>query len=242
MTKRVFLGMLTPSSNTALEPLTSAMLAGLPEVSAHFSRLKVTEISLNAGALGQFDELKVLEAAQLLADARVDAIAWSGTSAGWLGLDADQRLCARITAETGIPATTSTLALDEIMRNSGRTAYGLVTPYLDAIQDKIVANFARRGFKLLAERHLNICVNFDFSEVSETLLETMIREVAQAMPQCITTYCTNLRAMRLVERLERDTGIPIYDSIAAAVWKSLRIAGVDARRVEGWGSLFREAF
>jgi maleate isomerase len=185
LTKRIFLGMLTPSSNTALEPLTSAMLAGLPEVSAHFGRFKVTEISLDAGALGQFDDVKVLEAARLLADARVDVIAWNGTSAGWLGLDADERLCERITAETGIPATTSTLALYEIMLKSGRTAYGLVTPYLDAIQDKIVANFARHGLTLVAERHLNICVNFDFSEVSETLLETMIREVAQMKPQCI---------------------------------------------------------
>ena len=49
------LGVLTPSSNTALEPLTSAILAGLPDASAHFSRFKVTEISLNAQALGQFE-------------------------------------------------------------------------------------------------------------------------------------------------------------------------------------------
>ena len=233
--------MLTPSSNTALEPLAGAMLAGLPEVSAHFGRFKVTEISLDPGVLGQFDDVKVLEAASLLADARVDVIAWNGTSAGWLGLDADERLCERITAQTGIPATTSTLALREIMLRSGRTAYGLVTPYIDAVQEKIAANFMRHGLKLVAERHLNISVNFDFSEVSETQLETMIREVAQAGPQCITTYCTNLRAMRLVDRLERDLGIPIYDSIATALWKSLGIAGVDARRVKGWGRLFQEA-
>lgn len=100
--------MLPPSSNAALEPLTSAMLAGLPEVSAHFGRFKVTGISLDPGALGQFDEVKVLEAARLLAGARVGVIAWNGTSAGWLGFDADERLCARITADTGIPATTST--------------------------------------------------------------------------------------------------------------------------------------
>ena len=47
MTSRVFLGMLTPSSNTVLEPVTTAMLAGLPEVTAHFSRFKVTEIALS---------------------------------------------------------------------------------------------------------------------------------------------------------------------------------------------------
>lgn len=232
--------MLTPSSNTALEPLASAMLAGLPEVSAHFGRFKVTEISLDPGALGQFDDAKVLEAARLLADARVDVITWTGTSAGWLGLEADERLCERITAETGIPATTSTLALKEILLKSGRTACALVTPYLDAIQQRIVANFTRHGLELIAERHLSLSVNFDFSEVSEAQLESMICEVAQARPQCIIVYCTNLRAVRLVERLERDLGIPIYDSIATALWKSLRIAGVDAHRVQGWGRLFQE--
>ena len=42
MTKRILLGILTPSSNTALEPLTSAIVAGLPGVSAHFARFTVT--------------------------------------------------------------------------------------------------------------------------------------------------------------------------------------------------------
>ena len=38
MTRQVRLGMLTPSSNTALEPITRAMLAGIADVSVHFSR------------------------------------------------------------------------------------------------------------------------------------------------------------------------------------------------------------
>jgi maleate isomerase len=53
--KRTLLGVLTPSSNTALEPLTSALVAGIPNVSAHFARFKVTEISLADHALAQFD-------------------------------------------------------------------------------------------------------------------------------------------------------------------------------------------
>ena len=59
MSKRVRLGMLTPSSNTALEPITSAMVAQLPGVSAHFSRFTVTEISLSDKALGQSYALMV---------------------------------------------------------------------------------------------------------------------------------------------------------------------------------------
>ena len=79
------LGVLTPSSNTALEPLTSAMVGSLPGVSAHFSRFTVTEISMRDQSLNQFDDSKILEAARLLADAHVDVICWSGTSASWLG-------------------------------------------------------------------------------------------------------------------------------------------------------------
>ncbi|MDR3496087.1 MAG: Asp/Glu/hydantoin racemase, partial [Ancalomicrobiaceae bacterium] len=38
------IGMLTPSSNTVLEPVTSRILAGLADVSVHFSRFRVTAI------------------------------------------------------------------------------------------------------------------------------------------------------------------------------------------------------
>ena len=79
------LGVLTPSSNTALEPLTSALAASAGNCSAHFSRFTVTEISLAEGALNQFDDSKILAAAELLADAKVDVIGWSGTAAGWRG-------------------------------------------------------------------------------------------------------------------------------------------------------------
>jgi maleate isomerase len=141
MTKRILLGMLTPSSNTALEPITSAMIAALPEVSAHFSRFKVTEIALSSQALAQFDDSEILRAAELLAHAKVDAIGWNGTSSGWLGFEADIRLCDQIAAATGIPATTSMLALNEILAQKKVTRLGYVTPYLDDVQAKILENY-----------------------------------------------------------------------------------------------------
>lgn len=237
--RRVLLGMLTPSSNTALEPITSAMVAGLPEVSAHFARFRVTEISLSDQALGQFDEAPILEAARLLADARVDVIAWNGTSSGWLGFERDEALCARITAETGIPACTSVLALNEAMRLAGRTRFGLLSPYLAEVQQRIVANYGASGFDCVAEQHLGLSVNFAFSEVTSDQIEAMARAaLVSGDVQCLTTFCTNLRAAHLVPQLEAALGVPVYDTVATAVWKSLRIAGVDTRRVTGWGSLF----
>ena len=83
MAAQIKLGILVPSSNTSLEPLTSAIISSLPNVSVHFSRFPVTKIALSQDALAQFDDAPILHAAQLLADAEVDIIGWSGTSAGW---------------------------------------------------------------------------------------------------------------------------------------------------------------
>jgi maleate isomerase len=47
-----------------------------------------------------------------------------------------------------------------------------------------------------------------------------------------------MRGARLAEALEEELGVPVYDSIATTVWKSLQLAGVDPARVRGWGSLF----
>jgi maleate isomerase len=240
MSARVLLGMLTPSSNTTLEPVTARMLGGLPEVSAHFGRFKVTEIALSRQALGQFDDSEILRAAELLAHARLHCIGWNGTSASWLGFDADERLCARITQASGIPACTSVLALNEIFRATGVTRFGLVTPYRADVQQAIVHNYRRAGFDCVAERHLDLQDNYSFSEVGAEQLRTMVREVAAAGPQAITILCTNLRGAPLVEELERELGLPVYDSIATVVWKSLKLTGVDPGRVRGWGRLFGE--
>ncbi len=240
MPQRTLLGMLTPSSNTVLEPVTAAMLAGLSQVSAHFSRFPVTEISLREGALGQFDTRPMLAAARLLADARVDVIAWNGTSAGWLGFESDARLCDLIGAETGVPTASSVLALNEVFALTGVARFALVTPYLEEIQERIVANYAAAGFDCVAERHLGERVNFAFAEFDEARIADMVREVAAAEPEAIAVFCTNFRGAPVAAALEAETGIPVYDTVATAVWKSLRLAGVDPKGVAGWGRLFSE--
>jgi len=238
MTRRKLIGVLTPSSNTALEPLTSAIVSSAPGVSAHFSRFTVTEISMRDASLIQFDDSKILDAARLLADARVDVICWSGTSASWLGFEKDRQLCARITEATGIPATTSVLALNDLLAAQGARTLGLVSPYVEDVQQRIVANYAGIGIDCVAERHLDLTVNFAFSEVEPDTLRRMLREVAQQRPDAITIMCTNLHGAQLVDEMERELGIPIYDSVATVVWKALQTVGVDPGSVKGWGGLF----
>ena len=238
--RRIRLGILTPSSNTALEPITAAMLSELPHVSAHFARFTVTEIALSEQALGQFDASLILAAACQLADARVDVIGWSGTSAGWLGFERDQALCRQITEATGIPATTSVLALNEIFAKTDVRRFGLVSPYIDEVQQRIVRNYEELGIECVSERHLGLQDNFSFAEVPDTQLAVMMREAAFARPDAVTTFCTNLHAAHLVRAFEMATNTPVYDTVATVVWKSLRMLGVDTRPLGSWGRLFEE--
>ncbi len=70
--KRTLIGMLTPSSNTVLEPYMCAILHQLlPHVTAHFQRFTVREISMDDKAMAQFKNEPLIEAAKVLSDARM---------------------------------------------------------------------------------------------------------------------------------------------------------------------------
>jgi maleate isomerase len=239
MSHRVRLGMLTPSSNTVLEPVTSAMLVGLADVSAHFGRFKVTEIALSVASLAQFDDSEILRAADLLAHAKVDVIAWNGTAASWLGFERDEALAGRITAATDTEAVTTTLAFRELLGRTGASRIGLVTPYTAEVQAKIVANWGAAGLRCEAERHLGITDNFAFGEIAEEEIEVMIREVVREGADAVAIVCTNMQGAAVAARLERELGIPVYDSVAVTLAKCLSVAGVDPARVTGWGGVFR---
>jgi maleate isomerase len=240
MSRQIRIGMLTPSSNTVLEPVTTAMLRDVPDVSPHFSRFRVTEIALSSQALGQFDHTEILRAADLLAHAKVDVIAWNGTSASWLGFDKDERLCELITETTGIAACTSVLAFREIFQRTGVRRLGLVTPYLDDVQARIIANFAASGLDCSAERHLGLQDNFSFAEVREERIAEMVRAVAREGCDAAAVVCTNMRGAKVAEFLEHELDIPVYDSIAITLWKCLDVAGVTPEVIQGWGRVFRD--
>ncbi|AWN50142.1 Asp/Glu/hydantoin racemase [Methylobacterium terrae] len=233
------LGMLTPSSNTRLEPATAALLRDAPGITAHFSRFRVTEITLSAAGLGQFDEAPIVDAAALLADAKVDAIAWNGTSAAWLGFARDEALCARIAQVTGIPAATAVLGFREAFNRAGIRRVGLVTPYTGDVQAKIQANWAAAGFDCAAERHCGLSDNFSFSEVPEAEVAAMARAVAAEGVDAVAVVCTNMAGTALVEDLEAELGIPVLDSIAVTLWAAIEAAGADPGRIAGGSRLFR---
>jgi maleate isomerase len=235
-TKKI--GILTPSSNIIMEPVCSKMLASIPEVSCHFSRFKVTNLSLDQDSLNQFQYEPILRAAELLADAQVDIIAWGGTSGGWLGLDVDRELCSRITKLTGIPAITSMSAqLDAFSENALKSCH-LITPYIRPINDLIVNQYKLNGIETVNVLGCGETDNIMIGQISDERIENMIQSVSLSESEGISIVCTNFPAINSIDYFEKRYNLTIYDSIAVMVWKSIKLLDLDTDRVKGWGRLF----
>jgi maleate isomerase len=215
------------------------MLIDVPEVACYYSRFPVTKISLEQDSLQQFNYEPMLRAAELLAHAEVDVIAWNGTSGGWLGFDIDRELCALITKTTGIPATTSMLAqLDAFTKNNVKTCH-LVTPYIPEMNELIKKQYQKLGIETINMEGCSITINRQIGQVSQDTIESMIKNVSSSPADALSIVCTNFAAINNVEYYEKKYNQTIYDTIAVVVWKAMQMVGVDPSKVKGWGKLFQ---
>jgi maleate isomerase len=233
------LGVLTPSSNTVLEP--AMMRLGAPiadRLSLHFSRFAVTEVRNRARSDQQFEPGPMIAAAELLADARVDAILWAGTSGAWRGLEAEDRLLAGITRETGLPATSATLALIAALERLGVRRYALLVPYIEPVTSAIIATLAGPGYECVASDMDGLTENWAFSQVTTDALTARVRALASHRPDAIVIHCTNLRGAELDEALEAELDVAILDSVVVGLWGALRMLDVEIPAT-GFGRLGR---
>lgn len=231
------LGVIVPSSNRIVEYVTASIVAQCPGVSAHYARVPVAGSHVHLSDRHDFEGM--LTAARLLADARVDAIVWNGSKGAGLGLDADRELCRRITDATGIPATTSVLAIEASFAARGVRRYGLVTPFSDAYQQQIIAGFAGAGFDCVGEVHSEVLENYDIGRIAPAAIAEMARGLHCPGAQAILILCTNLHGAPVVVELERALGLPVLDSVSMGAWGGLRLAGVATGHLAStWGGAF----
>lgn len=244
---RIRLGVIVPSSNTALEPLTQQMVAAIPRIIAHvtvhFARFRVTKIELSDESTAQFALEPMLEAARLLADAKVDMIGWSGTSASWLGFASDEALCRAIEDVTAIPATSSVLAMHATLSTMPSPAIGLLTPYLPEVNFAIVNTFAAAGLPIeeARSRCAGLSTNFDFASLSDEQLDNMMQEIVENGAKTVLIVCTNVGAAHRAVLWEQKHKIKVLDSVATVLLGMLHRLGIEySHLAEDWGSVFNK--
>jgi maleate isomerase len=175
---------------------------------------------------------QIERAALELASAEVDVIVQAGTAIAFFrGFGHDQELTRRITAATGITATTSLTAVVEALRTLHLRRLAIATSYIPDIDARLVDVLERSGFQVEAIRGMGLTRSIDMGKVSPHETYRLARQVARAAPSAegIFISCGNLRSFEAIEPLETDTALPVVTSNQAGLWHALRLAGIKDR-------------
>ena len=208
-------GLLVPSSNTVMEP--DLWRALPPGASLHTGRMYL-EDTTPEGESRMLDE-HVLPAARDLATARPDLIVFGCTSAGALrGNDDDAELCRRISDLSGVPTVSVIASVRRAIAAGGARRVGVVTPYVDALNQRIKESVEADGVEVAGIAGLGISDNFEIAAVPvEEILDFAERTLHGLAVDLAFVSCTNFPAVKALPELERRLGLPVVTSNQAAI-------------------------
>ena len=216
-------GLMIPSSNTMMEVDFARDLP--PGTALHTARMFM-EDTTPAGENRMLDEF-ALPAARDLGTARPDVVVFGCTSAGALRGNAyDTQLCERIGELAGAPVVSTIGAVRAAIQASGAASIGVITPYVDELNEAIKASIQDDGIPVAGITGLGITDNFEIAEVgpdeivafAERALGPLATESAIGL---VFASCTNFGAMAARPAIAERLGLPVVTSnqavLAAAV-------------------------
>jgi maleate isomerase len=209
------LGLIVPSTNLTIERLLQR--SGFTElfgVDVVVTRLAVTTIAATPDSDRQFEPGRLLAASRLLADARPDVIAWTGTSSFWLGLDEEVAWMRALGADLGIPLTSATEAVIEALAEEAGNQVSLFTPYEEPIHRAVAATLEAAGIEVRHQSNLGITDNASFAELGPSVIEEAVRGFPGDDP--VVVVCTNVTACLL--------DAEVVDSLVAVLWYAMALA------------------
>jgi maleate isomerase len=214
-------------------------LAVPDDVLVLFSRLRLPGGEVTVEALDRMtagDRLE--EAARELADADVSALTFACTTGSLLhGPGFDERLRARITQATGVPASTTATAVVAALRQLGARSVAVGTPYTDDINEREVVFLEDAGFEIPQIIGLSKGYDREIRELREDEVLALAREAHVPGSDALFLSCTNLPVLALIPALEAELGVPVVTSNQATLWHLLRLAGVEDRLEPSLGRL-----
>jgi maleate isomerase len=215
----VRVGLIVPSSNTVAE--VDFYRRRPADATLHTARMHLVETTPE-GESAMLDEHLPAAIADL-ASARPDVVVFGCTSAGALRGNAyEAKLIGRIADETGAEAISVAASVRRaiLARTSGRV--GIVTPYVESLNDKIRESLEADGIEVAAIHGLGITENFTIAEVEPERIARFAQECFKdGGIDLLFASCTNFRAFDARAEIEQALGVPVVTSNHAALEATL---------------------
>jgi maleate isomerase len=231
---RARIGFIIPSSNRMIEPQMQKYLP--PGVVPHFSRIGMTNRHK-----APLEELlpRITYAAEMLADSKCDVTVFqcTGTSMSG-GVDMDKRVVAEIEKVTGRPATSTASALNAAFAALNARRLVFISETKQADHDKKLAYLREAGFNIVADKAASLAGTDTYCTTPPAFWYDLAMSLRNDSADAYFISCSNIQSIDVIEDLERDLSKPVITSNQAAIWCSLRTAGI-RDKIPGLGALLR---
>jgi maleate isomerase len=241
---RLKLGVLVPSTNTAVQPEYDAMRP--PGVTNHVRGFRIPNAptrtdaeferqleNMRATMVDAMDEVLTLEPDHVV-------LATAAESAG--GVAGAKLLRERLLAKSG-GRVGATLGADAILaalrRYGGIGRIGLVTPYMPVGDEQARRFFADSGFEVARVKGLRCASPVLIAHTPESAIRDAIVEVDGPDADAVVVVGTNLPMARVAAMAEFWLGKPVVALNTATYWYALRGCGIEDK-VQGFGRLLGE--
>lgn len=203
--------------------------------SLHIARVKLQKITITA--LEEMEE-HTLDAADRLADAKVDIIGYGCTSGSFFkGKDHAREIERKIIEKTRIPAVTTSTAVIQALDKLYINKVCVPTPYIDEINELEKKFLEQNKIHVLKIEGLGIINNSEIGDKKPGNTVDLARKVYVPEADGLFISCTNLRTIEAIDPLEKELGVPVISSNTATLWAMMRKAGI-SRKLEKCGQLF----
>lgn len=235
------IGVLVPSTNSIVEPELHAM--SVPGVSLHTSRIPVSTADLRGDAaldhlVEHMRQSLASAVAPLLSVEPDHLLVGISIEAVWDGRAGNERLRRQLQGSTGLPVTTAADAIEQALARLPARRIGLVTPYDERGNQRVVRYFSELGVAVTTVRSAVCRTAGSIARVPEDERRRLLEDAA-VDADAVVQFGTNLCMARLADEAERRLGKPIIAVNAALYWAALRDGGI-TDRIAGFGCLLRE--
>ena len=229
------IGLLVPSINTTME--TEFWRIAPDGVSVHSARIA-------GGRHGTPEELRGMEnaskqAAQDVAMVEPDVVVYGCTSGSFFeGPEWNRRIAEQLTKITGAPTVTTAGAMATCLLAGGHKRVDVVTPYVELTNERLKQFLKAHDIDVVTLGTFDMLDMFDHAKIEPSEIYRKVREITTPRSEAVFVACTQLRAMEVLDSLERDLGKPVYSAVQASAWEAYQVMGVDPG-ITDCGSLLR---
>ena len=240
---RLKLGIIAPSTNTAVQPEMEAMRPY--GVTNHHGRLYIPDdpIEDDAAFNRVMDNIRatMFEAARIVMTCKPHRLVLGMSSETfWDGIEGSKKLLVRMhEVSGGVPVSTGAEAVRAALAKYGVRKIAVITPYMTPGDEQVRRFFTECGFELVVLKGLKGASPVQYAHVSEKQLRDTIIEVNDPSVEAIVQVGTNLAMARLAGVAEFWLDKPVLAINTAIYWHALRESGIDDR-VPGFGSLLTD--